>query len=125
VYESTKAKLPDRTQRALGFLELTPSLAAYAAKLSSDGPVAYIHSETFGGSGFQAAVVWRAGDVVFGPCFTATDEASAENSSYEVVGDMRAMAINEALRFLGVVSREGDEFGAIGLDRRRFTDDWT
>ena len=94
-----------------GFYELTDEVAAWARSLP--GTVAYLHSEFFGGSGFQAAVAWRGGEVVWGPSFTAT----AAEPGHVVTGP-DDLAVNACLRWLGV-RRDGhlDEFDTVGLDR--------
>jgi hypothetical protein len=58
---------PDKTAPVLGFYELTPAIAAFAADLSMVGTTAYVHAEFFGGTGFQAAVAWTQGGIVFRP----------------------------------------------------------
>ena len=94
-----------------------------ARRLSAHGTVAYVHSEFFGGEGFQAAVAWRDGRVVWGPVYTATSGGVAEEP-YAVVADAD-LAINRLLRWLGVrPAAGGDEFAAAGLDRFRWTEEW-
>ena len=79
-------------------------------------PVAYLEAETFGGTGTQAMVLWRDGEVWLGP---VTTRATAARASAE------DGAVNQALRHLGV-GRPGaiDEFDALGLGRHRHTEDW-
>lgn len=79
-------------------------------------PVAYLEAETFGGTGTQAMVLWRDGEVWLGP---VTTRATAARESAE------DGAVNQALRHLGV-GRPGaiDEFDALGLGRHRHTEDW-
>ena len=107
-----------------GFYDLTSGIAEWARRLSADGVVAYVHSEFFGGSGFQAAVAWRDGVTAWGPLFTATSDGEAEDH-YVTVPGMRAMALNVLLRWWGVRPMNGaDEFAAAGLDRFRWTEEW-
>ena len=109
----------------LGFLDLTDSVARLAAEASAGTQVAYIHAETFAGSGFHAAVAWVDGEIAFGPVFTTNNEADKPEDFYEFVSDGRDMAVNQVLRFLGVAAEDdGDEFSAVGLDSRRFTSEW-
>ena len=109
----------------MGFLSLTPGVVKAAVEASQFGPVVYAHQEYHGGTGFDAAVVWHRGDVIFGPLFTANHEAERQGDAYIVVGHSSSSAINEALRATGV-ERGGhrDEFQAVGLERHRWTDEW-
>ncbi|MFT3728358.1 MAG: hypothetical protein QM759_11095 [Terricaulis sp.] len=90
------------------FEYLTPVLIDLLRAASTVGPLAYVETNYFGGIGGQSAVAFRDGAVVFGPL-------SAE-------GD----AINQALALLGVSVRPGsfDAFAAVGLDRRRYNEDY-
>jgi hypothetical protein len=90
--------------------------------LSRGGAVAYVEAEFFGGTGSQAAVVWRDGAVVLPPTVT-TDEPGERGERIEL-GDPD-WAINRALQVLGA-SAEGaiDEFEAVGLRAHRDTEDW-
>jgi hypothetical protein len=107
-----------------GFYQLTGAIAGWARQRSHTGTVAYLHSEFFGGGGFQAAVAWRGGTIVWGPSFTATSPGEAEDH-YTVPADVGDMAANALLRHLGVGRGPAhDEFTAAGLDRQRWTDDW-
>ena len=94
------------------FYFLTPRLASAAAVASVLGDIGYIEAEFFGGDGSQACVVWRDGDVVFGP-LRADDEEPP-------VPPLHDWPINQALRFFGVqASLEMDEFRTVGLERFR------
>ena len=63
------------------------------------------------------------GPFVFGPQFTRTANEPAE-SPYELA-DRPGMAINAALRALGVRAEPpDDELPTIGLDRHRWTAEW-
>lgn len=115
----------------LGFLNLRQPVAELAAEASLTAPVAYVHAEYFGGTGFQAAVGWRDGTIAFGPRFTANHPAEAEDERYEVITGWRATgapaaeAIDEALQFLGVEAVGNlDEFDTVGLGAGRSTEDW-
>ncbi len=97
------------------FWFLTAGLAERAAAVSAAGAVAYLEADIFGGTGTQAVVVWRAGQVVLGPART----------TFRAGADHRDDAFNRALRELGVAaSGTGDEFTALGLGGCRRTDDW-
>ena len=124
--EELKERLdPTADRPVLGFDKLTAGVASAAAEASHHGPVVYLQQETFGGTGFEASAVWRAGRVVFGPLFTATDEDERLTIDYVVVSDTASNAINKALRHVGVDRGEAfDEYAAIGLDRHRSTAGW-
>ena len=104
-----------------GVEHLTDNAANAAAALSVDRRVVYVDAEFFGGEGTQSAVGWERGQIAFGPRLTATPGEDAEG--YEVVPPEGDMAINEALRWLGVQASPGqDEFDTLGLyhlDKRR------
>lgn len=105
-----------------GFYRLSTGLAERGRLLSTEGQVAYVYEESFGGTGLQEAVGWCDGAVVFGPRFTSDAE---EDDRFEIVDDPRQRAINETLRWLGVdKGRAVDEFTAAGLDRHRHTTEW-
>jgi hypothetical protein len=107
-----------------GFYDLTGAIAGWARQRSHAGAVAYLHSEFFAGGGFQAAVAWHGGTIVWGPLFTATSPGEAEDH-YTVPADHRDMAANVLLRRLGIDRGPArDEFTAAGLDQQRWTDDW-
>ena len=122
---------------AVAFVHLSAGVAAWLQQLSSECPVAYVEAEFFGGVGWQCAVAWRTGQVVFGPvkCETVAHERSGHWTSSrnivlgpELAQDvpLREGAINQALRFLGVsVGDKLDEFEALGLGQHRLTADWT
>jgi hypothetical protein len=106
-----------------GFYELSHGVARWARELSREWVVLYVHLEFFGGEGFQAAIAWDQGRVVFGPCFTRTPLESAEPHYQEA--SRAGMAINQALRALGLPAHDGrDEFGTLGLGKHRRTQDW-
>ena len=89
------------------FWKLSGPIAFVAEQLSQHGPVAYVETEYFGGTGEQAATVWDSGKVRMPP----TKAPSGP--------------INSALRMLGArASLMHDEFEAVGLGRNRSNDDW-
>lgn len=89
------------------FWRLSNGLGRLGAELSRSGPVAYVETDYFGGTGDQAAMVWENGEVISGPTKS------------------RIGAINSALLRLGVEQGAADDrFDALGLDRHRHTDDW-
>lgn len=49
------------------FWRLSNGLARLGAELSRRGPVAYVETDYFGGTGEQAAMVWENGEVISGP----------------------------------------------------------
>jgi hypothetical protein len=106
-----------------GFYGLSNGVARRARELSREWVVLYVHLEFFGGEGFQAAIAWDRGRVVFGPCFTRTPLERAEPHYQEA--DRPGMAINQALRALGLPADDGrDEFDTLGLGTHRRTQDW-
>jgi hypothetical protein len=89
------------------FWKMSGPLGLIAERLSQSGPVAYIETEYFGGTGGQAATVWESGSVRMPP-------TQAE------IGP-----INSALRLMGVrVGDALDEFDAVGLGANRSNDRW-
>ena len=90
-----------------------------------------MHAEFSGGPGLQAAVGWRGGKIAFGPRFTATHRFERPHRRYRVIrkrrpsGALVAMAIDEALHFLGVRAvADLDEFDTVGLGEHRSTERW-
>lgn len=94
------------TQLFAELWNLSPTVAALAAKLSEGTTVAYVEAEFFGGAGDQGTVVWQDQRIILGP--------------------LRAPhAINQALRLLGVrAGAHFDEFDAVDLGRHRTTEEW-
>jgi hypothetical protein len=87
-----------------------------AQAVAGTARVIYIEAEFFGGTGSQAAVGWQGGVVRFGPRRTQTPTEDREG--YTVVLDPYKMAINVALRWLGVTrSERPDEFDTVGIGR--------
>jgi hypothetical protein len=100
------------------FVRLTAEIDAWASEASEHFPIAYVETDYFGGIGSQSAIVWRDGQVAFGP--VTTKDFAGEKSVPLPQG-----AINRALRELGVArGRHRDEFEAVGLHRHRDNEDW-
>lgn len=92
-----------------GFAYLSASLTEALAAASSEGPVVYIETEYFGGTGSQAAAVFVDGEMVL-----AEHQADTRDTH------RRDGPINKALRLLGVSASGGrDEFDTLGLGRFR------
>ena len=104
---------------------LTRGIIQLAERASAPGTSVYVHSEFHGGTGFQAAACWSEGAMSCKPLLTANHPTEALTENYEVVGKSQDMAINRALRLVGVTNDgSGDEYAAIGLERFRWTDEW-
>ncbi len=74
--------------------------------------IAYIEVDYFGGTGHQAAVLWKAGKITLGPLW---DEKSP----------LRRKPINRVLKRMGVKLEDHiDQFDEVGLGAHRWTDDW-
>ncbi len=98
-----------------GFDRLTEAAATAGSARSAAGRIVYLEAEFFGGTGSQAAVGWEAGRIAFGPRLTQTPGEGRDG--YEDVPDGADLAIDEALRWLGVSAEGGqDEFDALGLE---------
>jgi hypothetical protein len=102
------------------FRLLSSGVESLARKVSHAGPTAYLEAEMFGGTGTQAMVGWRDGEIWLGPVTTEfgwppSDPASSPH-----------WAFNYALRELGVDRDEAfDEFDALNLGKHRRTEYWT
>lgn len=84
--------------------------------VASEVRVIYIEAEFFGGTGSQAAVGWQGGVLGFGPRRTQTPMEDREG--YAVVTDQDDMAINAALRWLGITrTKTRDQFDTVGIGR--------
>ena len=80
--------------------------------------VIYIEAEFFGGTGNQAAVGWQGGVLGFGP--RRTQMPMKDRAGYAVVADQDDMAINAALRWLGIRrTQTRDEFDTVGIGALR------
>ena len=107
------------------FLYLSSRLFQLGRRFSLKTPVAYIETDYFGGEGFQRAVAWREGDVVFGPAVAGNEDGIQLDS---LVSD----PINEALQKINVqgylmenqTEPPKDEFEELGLNRYRSSEDW-
>ena len=92
-----------------GFAYLSARLTGALAAASRKGPVVYIETEYFGGTGSQAAAAFVDGELVLsGHCAVTSDPQRGDGP------------INRALRFLGVSGSGGrDAFDILGLGRFR------
>jgi hypothetical protein len=106
------------------FYLLSSAVTAWAEQLSINGPMAYIEADFWGGVGSQNAVGWKRGQLSLKPIST---EVGWDKANFTFTGPpLREWAINQALRFIGVVSEPDDldEFEAVGLRKHRQTEDW-
>ncbi|MES2840884.1 hypothetical protein [Hydrogenophaga sp.] len=93
---------------------MAPGVAALAAQLSEGGPVAFISTEIFGGTGGQDALVWEGAEIVF---------ALSDNEDKMLAWPNTP--ISQALRAIGVQADDGkDEFDTVGLGTHRSTNGW-
>jgi hypothetical protein len=117
--EELTGALPDFVAGELGpeqpfELVLSPALAGLFAGWSRSGPVAYLEAEFSGGTGRQAAAVWLAGAMSWGPCFDDVLEAPREQ-----------WPLNAALARIGAEPGPWiDPFAELGLHLERNTDGW-
>jgi hypothetical protein len=101
------------------FWFLSSSVEALARKASHAGPIAYLEAEMFGGTGTQAMVAWRDGEIWLEPATTEFGWPPPDPASNQ------QWAFNQALRALGVDRGEAvDEFDALNLGKHRHTEDW-
>jgi hypothetical protein len=101
------------------FWFLSSGLDALARRISLAGDIAYLEADIFGGTGTQAIVLWRDGEVCLGPVTTEFTATAPDPSS------SRQWPFNQALCELGVDRGDAfDEFDALGLGRWRHTEDW-
>lgn len=92
-----------------GFRSLSDGLQAALLMAVGEDTLAYIETEYFGGSGSQAAAVFRDGAIVLRVVLPEGRKPAQSDDP-----------INSALRMLGVSGTlNGDEFTAVGLDRFR------
>ena len=95
------------------FVYLVPALESVLKDKSRLGPLAYIETDYFGGSGTQAAILYDREKVVLGPLQQETVWTGTEYQS----GDD---AINPVLQRMGVHrGRARDEFDALQLGSHR------
>src|SRR5262245_50335609 len=107
VFDDLRRTYPELVDTENGFERLSAPVEFVAKSLSRDEAVAYVETEYFGGTGVQAAIVWKAGEVV-------SSDKSAD------VGP-----INNALASLGADRRgHRDEFDALGLGQFRSNSAW-
>ncbi|GAA4989437.1 hypothetical protein GCM10023205_70700 [Yinghuangia aomiensis] len=111
---------------------MSPAFEAVAAAWSRHGTVAYVAADFAGGTGWQAAVVWRAGARLWGPAYDT-----------EFRGPRPSWPVNHALSLLGAVAHDpaspgsgpgspggteqrayADVFHRVGLGWERDTDAW-
>ncbi len=109
LFDALASRYPDMKEiSSESFGKFSGPLERVLESASLQGPVAYIETEYFGGSGTQSAAVWRDGRLLMPP-------TKSEN-----VGP-----INRALRHLGVrFVWSRDAFQIVGLDRYRDNEDW-
>lgn len=105
-----------------GFYELARPVSAWARSLSETTPVAYVHMEFHGGTGFHAAIGWASGAIVWGPRFTC--DHPAEGDEHYNLTAPEDKAINGVLRWLVHRGEAVDEFEAVGFARFRWTNEW-
>ncbi|NUP32545.1 MAG: hypothetical protein HOU01_12600 [Streptomycetaceae bacterium] len=74
---------------------VSPAFEAVAAAWSRHGTVAYVAADFAGGTGWQAAVVWRAGARLWGPAYDT-----------EFRGPRPSWPVNHALSLLGAVPHD-------------------
>ena len=95
-------------------LALSPALIEALTRWSRRGPVAYVEAEFAGGAGRQAAAVWLAGTLAWGPRFDSTFD-----------GPRPQWPINAALVELGAEPGSWiDPFAELGLHVERSTEGW-
>lgn len=90
------------------FWQLTHTLAEIARRCSVHGPIAYVATDYFGGTGTQAAAAWNAGEIVEEPD----------------VG--KGSRVNIALGAIGLEREPGlDAFDTLGLGDVRSMSDFS
>ena len=93
-------------------VRLTTADMGFAAETSRRGPLAYLETDYFGGTGLQAAAAWVGGALALRPIQMAREQGQGRSSA--------TWPINAALRLLGLVARPGlDAFDTFGLGRFR------
>jgi hypothetical protein len=101
------------SERGLDHIEWAQQIARAVA---SGARVIYVEAEFFGGTGNQAAIGWQGGILGFGP--RRTQMPMEDRAGYAVVADQADMAINAALRWLGITrTQTRDEFDVVGIGR--------
>jgi hypothetical protein len=98
------------------FSEMSAALAFVIAHLSQRGPVGYIETDYFGGTGSQSAAVWDAGRLALGPL---KQEVTRKGNAYRVTPEGEG-PINQALAYMRAWHRRGmDLFDTLGLGKYR------
>lgn len=114
VREIATAEKTSETETSV-MADIAPGVAPLAYRLSLKGPVAYISTEFFGGTGGQDAVVWTHAAVAF----QLTDGGEVDNIGWP------NSPVSQALRSIGVIAAPSqDEFDTVGLGRHRSTSGW-
>lgn len=114
-HESKKSYDPDEQ----GSLWGTPhqEIINLVKKISSvNEKVAHLEIECFGGEGYHAGCAWNEGELILPSYYTTPD---LEDSL--ALSDLPS---NKALKSIGVVVTEVDEFWSLKLYEKRNTDDW-
>lgn len=102
----------------LPFNQLSEPIRRLLREQSFSGACAYIETDFFGGVGTQTAVVWKNGRIVLGPI--ASEHLGTISKEGKVVVTLVDEAVNEALKFIGIVAYQGkDEFETAKLHRFR------
>lgn len=108
---------------------LSSKLFQIGRRFSEKTPVAYIETDYYGGTGFQCAVAWNDGEVVFYP------SAAGREEGFQMDGNT-SNPINDALSKIGVEiylaedlendldEFSKDEFDKLDLGKYRDNDDW-
>jgi hypothetical protein len=87
-----------------GRITISESDRERLARASQGGALAYVETNYFGVAGYQAAALWRDGELAFGPLTARAPDAD------------RVQPINRASRELGVVATGGhNEFDSFGF----------
>ncbi|MHA3774770.1 hypothetical protein ACXR0O_24880 [Verrucomicrobiota bacterium sgz303538] len=101
------------------FSHFSDGLAVSIADSATNGPLAYIETEYFGGVGEQYAILWENGHVALGP-LTSETKWSGHELIQTPAGDS---SICQVLRRMGVWKQGSqDEFDALGLGAFRETE---
>jgi len=105
--KSSETPVPELSRE---FVRITPAFVQLATSLSHHTAIAYVENECFGGPCDQYAIVWEAGEIIYGPEFVENDIGPVSN----------------ALRVLGVRKDEEDpdEFNALELYKHRSNSSW-
>ncbi|MFK7969119.1 MAG: hypothetical protein AB8F95_02075 [Bacteroidia bacterium] len=91
---------------------LPPTLHQYLLANSRQSEIAYIETEYFGGTGHQAAILYKDQNIALGPLIT-------ENNYWEKDSEDQ-QAINAILSKMGVwCNQDKDEFEMLGLGKWR------